>query len=116
MANNVERPGFPLTVGALLLAAVSVTAATYAVTPNISVVTVDSTAQAVAVDLPPAAQFKDRVLVVSLLVDLSSHNATITPAGTDTVGGTSNKALTAAGKFAIVQSDGVSNWNVLAAN
>jgi hypothetical protein len=116
MSNNIERSGFPLAIGALLLASAVVTAATYVVDANITVVQVDSTANAVAIDLPSAAQFKDRIIVVSLLVDPSAHNATVTPAGSDTVGGASTKALTAAGKFAVVQSDGVSDWKVLIAN
>lgn len=116
MPNIFEQPGSPLVAGALILFSQKASAASVAVAENISVVQIDSTANAVALNLPAAAEYKDRVIVFSLLVDPNAHNATITPLGADTVGATTNKALTAAGKFAVVQSDGVSDWKLILAN
>lgn len=115
MSNNVQQPGFPLTIGALILWSQLITAAVGVVDANSSSIQVDTTLQAVAVDLPAAAQYKDRVLVISQ-VKGATFATTITPFAGDTVNGAASQALTVAGKMAIIQSDGVSNWKVLLAN
>jgi hypothetical protein len=112
--NIYEKPGSPLNVGALCLAAQSINAAGN-VDPNSSIVVCDGTTATFTLTLPPALLDAGRTLFIVLNVTASSHSVNITPAGSDTIGGTSTKSLSAAGKFVILVSNGT-DWIVVAAN
>jgi hypothetical protein len=108
-----EKPGSPENIGALNLGVQAGSAATVAVDPNSTIVTLDSTANPIALNLPPAAQDAGRTLFVVATTYVSL--ITITPAGADTIGGSANKTLGAVGKFAVITAKG-SDWKIVMAN
>lgn len=73
----------------------------------------DATASAIAPDLPTAVLAGPGYTVAFKKIDSSTNSVTITASGSDKIDGSSTFALAVQYNWAILVSDGVSNWDIL---
>jgi hypothetical protein len=83
-------------------------AGAYSVTPQDSVIVVDTSMGDITVSLPTATLMGKRLVVVKETAD--ANTVTVTPFGNDTIESSASKTLSTRWAKVFLESDGVSNW------